>query len=283
MAVLITGAYGRVGTAVLDHHSGQFQFVRFDKRDHPLLETVVGDITTYSDIEGACSDCDSVVHLAGEPHVDADWGSVLHNNIIGGYNCLEACRQCDVESVVLASSNHVVGMYEQEHAPQLYSRDYDLVVDHESPIRPDSLYGTSKAFLEALGRYYVENYEYPKHVYALRIGSVRYPEYDHPFGDAEAGIHDGRWNRDSPAYKREVRRMKATWHSRRDAAALVECCLSDDSVTYANFYGVSDNSRRWFDINHAQSAVGYTPQDSADDWEAPPTEPRHTDSVAFNT
>jgi hypothetical protein len=134
-------------------------------------------------------------------------------------------------------------------------------------------------FLEALGRYYVENYAYPKRVYVLRIGSVRYPNYDHPFGDAEAGVENGRWERDSDAYQQAVWRMKATWHSRRDVASLIECCLRDDSVTFDIFYGVSDNSRRWLDIEHPREVIGYDPKDSGEDWERPPDRIRDPDSV----
>lgn len=281
MEILITGAYGRVGTALLDHQSKRFQYIPFDRRDHPHLETIVGNITQYPITEKACENKDGVVHLAGEPNVEADWESVLQNNIIGAYNCLEACRQHKVKNVVLASSNHVVGMYEEEHAPELYEEDYDLLLDHQTPIRPDSYYGTSKVFLEALGRYYVENYEYPKQVYVLRIGSVRYPEYDHPFGDAEAGVKEKRWERGSERYWQEVRRMKATWQSRRDAASLIECCLADETATFEIFYGVSNNARRWFDINRPREVVGYEPQDKGEDWQTPPEATRDIDSVAI--
>jgi len=283
MNTIITGAYGRVGTALLDHRSGQFDYVPFERRDHPELETILGDIADYSTVEEAFENRDAVVHLAADPSVGAGWESILQNNIVGAYNCLEACRQQGVHTAVLASSNHVVGMYEQEHAPELYSTDYDLLLDHQAPIRPDSLYGTSKAFLEGLGRYYVENYEYPTQVYALRIGSVRYPEYDHPYGDAEAGVEDGRWERGSQEYARAVRRMKATWHSRRDVASLIECCLRDETATFEIFYGVSNNSRRWFDIARPRAVMGYEPQDSGDDYSGPPDEAGNGETVAIRS
>lgn len=270
MNVIVTGACGRVGTALLDHQSDRFDYTPFDRTSHPQKETIEGDISDYPTVEAAFENRDGVVHLAADSAVDAPWDSVLQNNIVGAYNCLEACRQQEVDTAVLASSNHVVGMYEEEHAPELYDEEFDLTLDHRSPVRPDSLYGTSKAFLESLGRYYVENYEYPASVYALRIGSVRPPEYDHPFGDAEAGVEEGAWERHSDRYRQEVRRMKATWQSRRDVASLIECCLRDDSVTFDIFYGVSDNSRGWFDIDRARAVLGYSPQDSGDDWESPP-------------
>jgi hypothetical protein len=276
MNTIVTGAYGRVGTSLLDHQSDRFEYVPFDICDHPELETVVGDISEYETVSDAFEERDAVVHLAADPNINAGWESILQNNIIGAYNCLESCKKQAVKSVVLASSNHVVGMYEEEYAPELYDESYDIVINHRTPIRPDSLYGTSKAFLEGLGRYYVENYEYPKQVYALRIGSVRHSKYDHPFGDAEAGVENGHWERDSDQYRRAVRRMKATWQSRRDAASLIECCLRDETVTFDIFYGVSDNSRRWFDIEHAGELIGYDPQDSSDDWTAPPDDTGRT-------
>lgn len=283
MNVVITGAYGRVGTALLDHTSGEFECVPFDRREHPQLDTIVGDVSDFDAVRSALQGREAVVHLAADPKVEADWASVLESNIIGTYNCLEACRQCGVETAVLSSSNHVVGMYERDHAPQLYEKEYKLLLDHRTPIRPDSLYGVSKVFLEALGRYYVENYEYPSQVYALRIGSVRYPAYDHPYGDAERGVEAGRWTRDSNDYRREVKRMMATWHSRRDLAALVECCLEDDTATFEIFYGVSGNERRWLDIDHARRVVGYSPRDNGEEFNQPPATLRTHDTVAFGS
>lgn len=154
----------------------------------------------------------------------------------------------------------------------MYEPDYDLKLDGDEPVRSDSYYGTSKVFGEALGRYYVENHSYPKRVYALRIGSVRWPNEDHPYSDAERGVETGEWDRESDRYEQEVHRMKATWLSRRDTAGLVESCLEDDSVTFGIFYGISANERSWFDIDPARRQLGYTPTDSGDSWDGPPEE-----------
>lgn len=268
--VIVTGANGRVGTALFEHQNEEYEYTPFDKKPHPDRETIIGKISNYESIKEAFEGMDGVVHLAADPNINAPFESILENNIIGAYNCLEACRECELSDAVLASSNHVVGMYEKEFAPELYEKDHDLLLDHHSPPRPDSLYGVSKVFLEAIGRFYVEAYEYPKRVYALRIGSVRSPEYDNPYGDAEKGVEKGKWERDSAPYRREIQRMRATWHSRRDVADLIESCLQDETVTFDIFYGVSDNGASWFDISHAKARIGYTPQDSADEWEHPP-------------
>jgi hypothetical protein len=60
------------------------------------------------------------------------------------------------------------------------------------------------------------------------------------------------------------------WQSRRDLAHLVDCCLRDESVSFDVFYGVSDNDRRWFDVDHAREVVGYDPEDDGETWDAPP-------------
>jgi nucleoside-diphosphate-sugar epimerase len=272
MSTLVTGAFGRVGTALIDHGTNTSGFTYLDTVDHPEIPSTVADVADYPLVAEAASGCDALVHLAAVSRVDAAWPSVLRSNIVGAYNCFEVARRETIETVVFTSSNHVVGMYEQEHAPALYDPDYDLTLDGDEQVRPDSYYGTSKAFGESLGRYYVENYAYPKRVYVLRIGSVRWPDEDHPYADAERGVSRGEWSCNSEPYEQEVDRLKATWLSRRDAARLVDSCLEDDSVTYGIFYGTSDNDRSWFDIGPARDQLGYSPASSGDDWTSPPSD-----------
>ncbi|GAA0237629.1 NAD-dependent epimerase/dehydratase family protein [Haladaptatus pallidirubidus] len=278
MDVVVTGAYGRCGTAIIDnlHDRPEYDFTYYNRsdrpNDHPYggYDTVIGDIANYEKVRDAFERQDAVVHLAAYPYTDGDWGDILEPNIIGMYNALEAARREKVESFVFGSTNHVMGMYEVEHRPELYSPTYDLVIDHTDPVRPDSYYGASNSFGEDFGRYYVENYEYPKRFYALRICTVNDEAYDHPYGDAEAGVDDGKWERSDPEYDEQVARMKATWQSRRDFAHQIDCCLQDESVTFDIFSGISDNRRRWFDLEHVRAKIGYDPQDDSEEWEAPP-------------
>lgn len=276
MDVLMTGVYGRCGTAVIDHLHDQYDFTHFNRSDrpdeHPYggYETIVADISDGDALQSAARKEDAIVHMAAYPFTDGDWDDIFEPNIVGMYNALEAARREKLESFVFISSNHAVGMYETEFAPEIYARDFDLVIDHTDPVRPDSFYGASKCFGEDLGRYYVENYEYPKRFYALRVGTVNMPPYDHPYGNAEHGVENGEFEQGSPEYDREVARMKATWQSRRDFAQQVDCCLQDDAIEYGIFYGISDNQRRWFDLEHARTELGYDPQDAGEAWDAPP-------------
>jgi len=277
MNVLITGCYGRVGTALIDHlyDDDEYDFTLLNRSDRPTdheyggYETHVVDVANYENLLESVAGHDAVVHLAAYPYTDGTWDDVLEPNIIGMYNVLESCREQEVETVVFGSTNHAMGMYERDHAPEIYSPEYGLVLDHTDPPRPDSFYASTKIFGEALGRYYIEQYEYPKQFYALRIGSVREKEYDHPYGDVlsgfsvDASIDEHEKNE---LRQQKIDRMKAMWQSRRDCAHMVECCLQDDSVEYDVFYGVSDNLRRWLDLEHARAVIGYAPKDDGDEF-----------------
>jgi len=277
MRVLLTGSYGRCGTALLDHLDDRYSLSVLNRSDrgddHPYggYDTIVADISDADAVEQAAKDCDAIVHLAAYPYVEGSFDDVLEPNVVGMYNALEAARKNEVETFVFGSTNHVMGGYEREFAPDMYyGVDPPFRLTHDDPTRPDSYYGVTKAFGEQLGQYYVEQREYPTQMYALRICSVRMPEYDHPYGDAEAGVDNGEFERGSDEYGRAVARMKAMWQSRRDFAHMVECCLQDDAVSFSTFNGVSDNDRRWYDIEHAREVIGYDPQDNAERWTEPP-------------
>ncbi|WP_262177428.1 NAD-dependent epimerase/dehydratase family protein [Haloarcula laminariae] len=272
MNVLVTGAYGQCGTAIIDHLGDQseYDFTYLNRSDRPpdhrygQHDTYVADITDYGAIRPAFDDMDAVVHLAAYANTDGDWEDVFGPNILGMYNVLEAARDATVESFVFGSTNHVQGMYEETLKPEIYRPDFPLTIDANDPVRPDSVYGATKSFGEDLGRYYVESDDWPRRFYTLRIGTVLPHGYDSPCGPAERRVAAGDITRDSHEYQQLVMRTKATWQSRCDFAHLVGCCLRDDEVRYGIFYGISDNDRRWFTIQSARERVGYRPSDNAE-------------------
>jgi len=274
MDVLITGGSGMVGTAITEHlgDDDRFTFQVLDIEEHSEVPTTVASVEDYGAIRPAFDGIDAVVHLAVYPPgiVDENWERIDAVNVHGTYNVLEACRDAGVDQVVFASTNHVVGMYEEEFAPEIYGPDSEILIDHTDLVRPDSYYGASKLLGEHLGRFHVEKKRTPEQFYALRICSLREPEYDHPYGDAEKAVEEGDIERGSEEYEEKVARMKSMWFSRRDCAQIVECMLVDDSVSFDVFYGVSGNERRWHDIEHAREVLGYDPQDNGEEWNGPP-------------
>src|SRR5690348_11190978 len=109
--VLVTGAGGTIGKAVWEHLGGRFDVVGLDQQPGERVQHVA-DIAELEAIAPAFEGMDAVVHLAATVSVESPWAAVLHSNLIGTYNVYEAARRASVPTVVFASSNHAVGMYE---------------------------------------------------------------------------------------------------------------------------------------------------------------------------
>lgn len=252
--VLVTGADGTIGRVVQRHLGNRYDLRLLTHRPAPY-PSHVADIADLDAILPAFVGMDAVVHLAATVSVFSPWEAVLPANIVGTYNVYEAARRSGVECVVFASSNHAVGMYEVEGAPGIYALDDPRVIDHHAEIRPDSYYGVSKAYGEAMGRYYAENHGL--RVFCLRIGTVR--EDDDPRSPEIATANA--WLPLTP--EQAYDRLRCTWLSHRDCAQLIARCLDADHIRFGIYYGISNNPRQFWDIGPARRELGYAPEDSA--------------------
>jgi uronate dehydrogenase len=227
--VLITGAAGGIGTRLRHLLAGAYPRLRLSDLEPPADlasdETfVAADLADMAEVERAVAGVDGIVHLGGFS-VEGPWDTILQANIFGCYNLFEAARRHRVERVVFASSNHVVGFYPRQRR-----------IGVDDPVRPDSRYGVSKAFGEALAALYA--YKHGLRVTCIRIGN---------FGDAPVD-----------------RRRLSIWVSPQDLAQLVRIGLEHPQIRHEIFYGVSDNARGWWD-NSAAFRFGYHPQGRAED------------------
>lgn len=192
-------------------------------------EIVVGSITDVDVMRDAMRGVDAVVHLGGQSR-EAPVDRVLEANMLGTYRVLEAAHRAGVDRVILASSNHAVGYQPRSPEP----------LPGSAMPRPDSLYGWSKAAMEACGRLYAD--EYGMNVICLRIGMCLAEPVD--------------------------LRSLAMWLSPDDCARLVEACLSVPAPGYRIVWGISHNTRRWCSLAEGE-AVGYHPQDDAEAYAGP--------------
>ncbi|MDR5656463.1 NAD-dependent glucose-6-phosphate dehydrogenase Azf [Halodesulfurarchaeum sp. HSR-GB] len=238
--VLLTGAAGRVGTAIREGIGEAHEFRLLDREpptgpvDHELY---VGDITDRELLEDAMEDVAVVIHLAGDPRTDAPWESVLRNNIDGTQTVFEVAVEQDVQKVVFASSNHAVGHYETDRKPDIYRTEEEFRLDGTELPRPSNLYGVSKATGEILGRYYHD--EYGISVLNVRIGNLT---KEHP--------------------PRNYERGQAMWLSHRDCAHLFDRAIEAE-YDYEIVYGISDNDRKYYSIERAREILEYDPQDNS--------------------
>ena len=238
--LLITGCNGLVGRILWDHLENDFDLYGLDVSSSNSSEKIFqADISKAEQIQSVFSRIASltyVVHLAGDPRADADWDSVFANNIGGTKNIYEATRLAGVKRIIFASSNHTTGAYESFSLSHRMKPNPMLITTRD-PIRPDGFYGVSKAAGEALARMYYEVYGLES--ICLRIGSVT--KDDDPRTDP---------------------RFESTWLSHRDLVQLVRKSLLAD-VKFGIYYGVSNNSKRFWDISNAEAELGYHPEDNA--------------------
>lgn len=229
--VLITGAGGTIGKTLAAGLRDTYD-LRLHYRTLPSgpddLERVTADIASLDATLPIAEGIDTIVHLAGDPRVPAPWDSVFLNNIAGTYNVLEAARIAGVRRVVFASTNHVMGMYDQNG---------DWPVYNHLPVRPDSLYGVSKACGEAMGRHYYDAFGLG--FIALRIG----------------------WFMEAPVMDNDIGR--AMWLSPRDCVQVVRCAVETEEE-FGVFYAISDNPNRRWDLTDTVLKLGYRPQDRWD-------------------
>ena len=122
------------------------------------------DISKLSDMLKVTKGVDAVVHFGGQSG-EHDWDHILSANIIGFYNTLEAARQNGVKRFLVATSNHAVGFYR-----------CDQTIDHTVYPKPDSRYGVSKVFNEALSSLYADRYG--MEMFCMRIGNVNQAPID---------------------------------------------------------------------------------------------------------
>jgi nucleoside-diphosphate-sugar epimerase len=261
--VMITGAYGLVGGVA--YRQLAVQPKRYDvyglaRRRHLSARTpdewaleipedhfVLSDLSDLDELTDAMAGMDVVVHMAANPRASAPWESIASSNVHGAYHVFEACRRAGVARLVFASTIMVSwGYREVEPYKAITEGRYEDVPGHvrvvtvDAPPQPRDLYACSKLWAENLGRYYAARHDLS--CLGLRIGWVV----------AEDRV---------PAPH-----AQPVWCSQRDIAQLIERCINaPESLRFDLFYGVSNSRWRWVDIEHAREAVGYEPQDWAED------------------
>ena len=228
--ILVTGAAGGVGTRLRKLLKGVYPSIRWSDLRRPDdvgtdEDFVTADLADLAAVEKIVAGVDGIVHLGGYS-IEGPWDTILQSNIVGTYNLFEAAHRAGVKRVVFASSNHALGFYPRAQR-----------VGVNVTVRPDSRYGVSKAFGEAIGALYAD--KHGLRVTCLRIGNV---------GDAPVD-----------------RRRLAIWLKPEDLVQLIRIGLEHPDIRFEIFYGVSDNSASWWDNSNARR-YGYHPQGKADDY-----------------
>jgi uronate dehydrogenase len=221
--VLLTGASGGIGSRLRRLLPAFYDLVLTDLQPPPGIEPhetfIAADLADADAVERAAASVEGIVHLGGKS-IEGPWDVILRSNIVGTYNLFEAARKQGVRRVVFASTNHVVGFYPRSQK-----------IGTEVLPLPDTRYGVSKAFGEALGALYA--HKFGLGVLCIRIGNVS----------------------DRPADERRL----AIWLKPEDLVSLIRIGLDRDDLDYEVVYGMSDNARGWWNNTRARE-LGYRPE-----------------------
>ncbi len=228
LRVLLTGSAGSIGSVLSP---------ALVALDHDVVGVdlpgrgahVALDCTDPLAVDAVVADVrpDAVIHLAGNPS-ETSLPDALHSHAVSTAALLEAMVRHGVPRMVYASSNHAVGL-----APRTELLGADV---HG---RPDSFYGVGKVAAEALLRLYVDRHGID--AISTRIGSF----LERP----------------------TTRRQLSTWLSHGDAVRMFHAALTAPDPGYAVLYGISANTRAWWDLAPGR-ALGYEPRDDAEQYAA---------------
>ena len=228
LRVLLTGPGGRVGPHLLPDFAREYDLRLLDRNPvNGWPETILTDLQDTDVLQAAMEGVDVVVHLAATANESPFVENLLPNNIVGVYNVFEAAREAKVRRIVFASTVQTVGYY---------PRDYTIQAD--DPPRPVSVYGVTKVFGEALGRFYYDRHKIE--FVGVRIGACQPP--------------------DSP-WLREHEGLRTIWLSPRDASQLLRRAVETPDIGYAIVFGTSKTTHEFLSLQSARELLGYEPED----------------------
>ena len=237
MRVLVTGAAGSIGAVLCGGLVDRGHVVvGLDLTPEPEGfpgEWVTADCTDPDAVDAVftaasrAGGLDAVVHLAGRP-TESSLPDELTSHVTTTAALLDAMVSHGVTRIVYAGSNHAVGRHPRS----------DLLTVDVRP-RPDTFYGVGKVAAEALLSLYADRYGID--AVSTRIGSFL------PQPESIRGL--------------------STWLSHDDAVRMFAAALETPDPGFAVIYGVSANTRGWWDLAPGR-ALGYEPQDDAEDFAA---------------
>jgi uronate dehydrogenase len=246
--VLITGAAGTLGGKLRQHLSGRFDLRLLDRDARGDPDVVVADLATWDHawvrlFEGA----DAVFHFAADPEAHHPWAELIGPNLDALIHAYQAAVRGKVRRFVYASSNHVMGGY-QDAAGVRIGTDLPPRPGLHYAVRGEPrnslAYAAAKLFGERLGKCHAE--AHGLEVIAVRIGWVLRGVPNVP---ASLPADRGDW-------------FRLMWLSDRDFCQLMErCLLAELPDKFVIVNGMSANTGMPWDLESTTRILGYRPQD----------------------
>ena len=229
--VALSGASGNIGRVLRPKLLERGIRLRSAGGTRPLTrlspdeEVMHGDLRDPATVDRLLDGVQVLIHMAGTS-VERPLPEIMENNLRGLWEIYEGARRKGVKRVVFASSNHAFGMHSVKSKLPL-----------GAPFRPDGLYGLSKVWGEAMARMYWDKHSIEG--ISLRIGSAL----------------------EKPTEFRHL----STWLGHDDLTQLIMRCIEAPDIGYMAVWGVSNNTRSYWDQTGSER-LGYRPVQNAEDY-----------------
>lgn len=230
--VLVTGAGGMLGQAIVREMTGRCRITGFDlKEGNAPIDWRVGNLTDPAAVAEAVKGQDAIIQVAAIPNIWSGTGeTTMKVNVVGLYLLLAAAEGAGVKRVVICSSDSVVGFTVREGAmhPPAY-----LPVDLDHPLNATDPYGLSKMLGEEMGRSFASRGK--MEVIVLRPVFVAYPEM---YGEIRARSMSPDTYRGTPAGGPSSAGGGPCWHhvDPRDAARAFRLALEMKYTGFDRFF-----------------------------------------------
>ena len=246
--ILITGAAGNLGRKLHWHLHGQHELVLLDRDARTEPDVLACDLAVWDrQWVDAFQGIDTVFHFAANPEGYHPWSELIGPNLDALIHVYQAAIQGGVRRLVFASSNHVMGGYQDEPGirltPDMLPRPgLRYLVDGQT--RNSAAYGSAKLFGERLGWCYAQSHGLE--VIAVRIGWMWRGGDNVP---TNLPCERGEW-------------FRLMWLSDRDFCHLMErCLLAKLPAPFVIVNGMSANTGMAWDLESTRRILGYEPQD----------------------
>ncbi|MGF6774360.1 uronate dehydrogenase [Paraburkholderia sp. GAS199] len=229
--IALSGAGGQLGSVVrraLVARGVALRSAAGSKALTPLVDgedVMHGDLRDPAVVDRLLEGVDVLIHFAGTS-VERPLPEIIENNLRGLVEVYEGARRHGVKRIVFASSNHAIGMYPVTERLEL-----------DCELRPDGFYGLSKVWGESLARMYWDKHGIES--VCVRIGSCL----------------------ERPTEPRHL----STWFGHQDLMHFLDRCFDAQDIGFLTVWGVSANTRSWWD-NSGAERLGYVPTQNAEDF-----------------
>jgi hypothetical protein len=260
--VLVTGASGYVASQMLPTLRERYDCTLVDVREtgpdgSPIEGLQVADLTN-DDLDANRAffrGIDTVVHLSyihpptGQGSRSPESYYTERTNVDMAFHVYQLSLEEGVRRVVMASSNHAADWYER----LIHAKKKDGVDPWERAIS-DNFYGWAKEAYEHLGFVFASGQLGRQlEVIQVRIGAPR-----EIVGSRFVG-QPVQYNRDLGAYI-SPRDLTQLFVKSIDAGNILDAY----GIPFQIFYGISDNTRKFWSITNARQVIGYAPEDDSE-------------------